>query len=130
MSIPAKFRDMSDSPAGGHYILARGFEGCLYLYPLESWKLVEQKLSELKTMSNPRARYFIHTLLSQAADVKIDKLGRIMIPQNLLELANIKKDVIVVGVLDKIELWDPETLKKYEGEQPDSYEDVASQLLI
>jgi MraZ protein len=130
ISIPAKFRDKTDSPTGEHYVIARGFEGCLYVYPQEAWVVVEEKLAGLKTLSDPRARFFIRSLLSNAADARIDKLGRIMIPQSLLELAGIRKDVIVRGVLDKIELWDPGNLKKYEEGQPDTYEDVARQLLI
>lgn len=130
LSIPAKFRDKSDSPAGEHFVIARGFEGCLYLYPRDGWDKIEEKLLALKTISDPHARYFVRTLLSNAADARIDKLGRISIPQNLLDLADIKKDVIVRGVLDKIEVWDPDVLRKYEESQPDSYEDVARQLLI
>jgi MraZ protein len=130
ISIPAKFRDKSDSPSGDHYVVARGFEGCLYLYPLEAWNRVEEKLAALKTISDPRARFFVRTLLSNAADAKLDKLGRISIPQNLLDLAGIKKDVVVRGVLEKMEIWDPEVLFKYESGQSDSYEDVAGQLLI
>jgi MraZ protein len=130
LSIPVKFRDKTDSPSGDHYIIARGFEGCLYIYPLEAWNKVEEKLSALKTISDPRARFFVRTLLSNAADTKLDKLGRISIPQNLLDLASIKKDVVVRGVLEKIEIWDPEVLFKYESGQSDSYEDVAGQLLI
>jgi MraZ protein len=130
ISIPAKFRDKTESPAGEHYVIARGFEGCLYVYPREAWMQVEEKLSSLKTLSDPRARFFVRTLLSNAADVKIDKLGRIMVPQNLLDLVGVKKDVVVRGVLEKLELWDPVNLRKYEDSQPDSYEDVARQLLI
>jgi MraZ protein len=130
LSIPVKFRDKTEAPASEHYVVARGFEGCLYLYPREAWAVIEEKLSALKTLSDPRARYFVRTLLSNAADTKIDKLGRIMIPQNLLDLAGIKKDIVVRGVLDKIEIWDPEVLRKYEESQSDSYEDVAGQLLI
>jgi MraZ protein len=130
ISIPVKFRDKTESPTGEHFVVARGFEGCLYIYPREAWDVIEEKLSALKTISDPRARYFVRTLLSNAADAKIDKLGRIMIPQNLLDLVCIKRDVIVRGVLDKIEIWDPEVLRKYEDSQPDSYEDVARQLLI
>jgi MraZ protein len=130
LSIPVKFRDKSDSPSGDHFVIARGFEGCLYIYPLEAWNKVEEKLAALKTISDPRARYFVRTLLSNAADTKLDKLGRISIPQNLLDLASIKKDVVVRGVLEKIEIWDPVVLSKYESGQSDSYEDVAGQLLI
>ena len=130
ISIPVKFRDKSDSPSRDLFVIARGFEGCLYVYPLEAWKLVEEKLIALKTISDRRARFFVRTLLSNAEDAKLDGMGRITIPQNLLELAGIKKDVVIRGVLEKIELWDPEVLAKYEAGQSDSYEDVAGELLI
>jgi MraZ protein len=130
LSIPVRFRDKTESPVAEHYVIARGFEGCLYVYPRDSWMIIEEKLSSLKTISDPRARFFVRTLLSNAADARVDKLGRIMIPQNLLDLAGIRKDVVVRGVLDKMEIWDPEALKKYEEAQPETYEDVARQLLI
>ena len=130
LSIPVKFRMMADTPSSEYYVVARGFEGCLYIYPHDAWQQIEDKLALLKTISDPQARYFVRTLLSNAADTKVDKLGRISIPQNLLELAGIKRDVVVRGVLDKIEIWDPEVLRKYEDSRPDSYEDVAKQLLI
>lgn len=130
VNIPAKFRNNTDLPGGDHYVVVRGFEGCLYIYPHSSWQEIEAKLFDLKTISNPKARYFVRTLLSNAADARLDKQGRIAIPLNLLELAGIKKDVVVRGVLDKMELWDPERLEKYEAGQSDSYEDVAGELLI
>jgi MraZ protein len=130
VSLPVKFRDKSDSPTRDLYTVARGFEGCLYIYPLQAWKEVEEKLAALKTISDPRARYFERALFSNAEDAKLDGMGRITIPQILLELAQIKKEVVIRGVNSKIELWDPEVLRKYEESQPDSYEDVAGQLLI
>ena len=130
VNVPAKFRGAPDHPDSEHYVVARGFEGCLYIYPKESWLIVEKRLHDLRTMSDAKARYFIRTLLSNAADVKTDKQGRVAIPQNLLDLASIKKEVIIRGVLDKLEIWDPEILKNYEDGQPDSYEDIAGQLLI
>lgn len=130
VNIPAKFRSLSDLPGGDHYVIVRGFEGCLYVYPHAAWEEVEAKLYELRTISNQKARYFVRTLLSNAADSRLDSQGRIAIPQNLLELAGIKKDVVVRGVLDKLELWDPDKLEKYESDQSESYEDVAGELLI
>jgi len=100
------------------------------VYPHAAWEEVEAKLYELRTISNQKARYFVRTLLSNAADSRLDSQGRIAIPQNLLELAGIKKDVVVRGVLDKLELWDPDKLEKYESDQSESYEDVAGELLI
>jgi len=130
LNIPAKFRGNPESPENEHYVIVRGFEGCLYVYSHNSWLVIEEKLSGLKTLSDPKARYFVRLMLSNAADAKIDKQGRIAIPQNLLDLAGISKEVTIRGIFDKIELWDPERLKDYESSQPDSYEDVAGQLLI
>jgi MraZ protein len=68
--------------------------------------------------------------MSNAADVKLDKAGRIIVPKDLLDIAGIKKEVVMRGVLDKFELWDPEILKKYETGLDQSYEDIAKQLLL
>ena len=122
INIPAKFRGNPESPENEHYVIVRGFEGCLYVYPHNSWLIIEEKLSGLKRLSDPRARYFERLMLSNASDAKIDKQGRIAIPQNLLDLAGISKEVTIQGVFDKIELWDPERLKVYKSGQPDSYE--------
>ena len=130
INIPAKLRAATDLPGGDHYVVVRGFEGCLNVYPHESWQKVESKLFDLKTLSSEKARFFVRTLLSNASDTRLDKQGRIVIPQNLLDLAGIKKDVIVRGVLDKLELWDPDRLAEYESGQSDSYEDIAGELLI
>src|SRR4030067_3430114 len=95
LSIPVRFRDKTDSPSSEHFVIVRGFEGCLYIYPREAWLIIEEKLSSLKTFSDPRARFFVRTLLSNASDAKIDKLGRVMIPQNLLDLVGVKKEVVI-----------------------------------
>ena len=130
INIPAKFRSESDLPGGDHYVVVRGFEGCLYVYPHTAWQTVEAKLYDLRTLSSEKARFFVRTLLSNASDARLDKQGRIVIPQNLLDLAGIKKDVVVRGVLDKLELWDPDKLADYESGKSDSYEDIAGELLI
>jgi MraZ protein len=130
LNIPSKFRGNPESPENEHYVIVRGFEGCLYVYPHNSWIIIEEKLAGLKTLSDSKARYFVRLMLSNAADAKIDKQGRIAIPQILLDLVGISKEVTIRGVFDKIELWDPGRLKDYESGQPDSYEDVAGQLLI
>ena len=130
VNIPSKFRGNPEAPDAEHYVVVRGFEGCLYVYPHASWLIIEEKLSGLKTLSDSRARYFVRMMLSNAADARVDKQGRIAIPQNLLELAGIKKEVTIRGVFDKFELWDPGRLAEYESSQPDSYEDIAGQLLI
>lgn len=130
VSIPARFRGKPEAPGSDHYVVVRGFEGCLYIYPHEAWTRIENKLAELKSFSDTKARRFLRALLSNAADARLDKQGRIAIPQNLLEMAGIEKEVVVRGILDKIELWNPEILRKYEESQSESYEDMAGELLI
>lgn len=130
LNIPSKFRGDPEALENEHYVIVRGFEGCLYVYPHNSWVIIEEKLAGLKTLSDSKARYFVRLMLSNAADAKIDKQGRIAIPQILLDLAGISREVTIRGVFDKIELWAPGRLKEYESSQPDSYEDVAGQLLI
>jgi len=130
VNIPARFRGKPDTPGSDHYVVVRGFEGCLFVYTHEAWLRIEERLSELKTFSSAKARRFVRALLSNASDAKLDKQGRIAIPQNLLDQAGIEKEVVVRGILDKIELWAPETLRKYEEDQPESYEDMAGELLI
>ena len=130
VNIPARFREKPETPGSDHYVVVRGFEGCLFVYTHEAWLGIEKRLSELKTFSNAKARRFVRALLSNASDAKLDKQGRIAIPQNLLDLAGIEKEVVVRGILDKIELWAPEMLRKYEEGQKESYEDMAGELLI
>ena len=130
LNIPPKFRGRPDSPVADHFVIVRGFENCLYVYHYESWAEIEQKFAALKTISDPIARQFIRTIMSNAADVKLDKAGRIIIPKDLLDIAGIRKEVVMRGVLDKFELWDPEILKKYEAGLDQTYEDIAKQLLL
>jgi MraZ protein len=130
LSLPVKFRDRTDSPSGDLYTVAQGYESCLYVYPRDTWDVLEQRMLQLNTQADPRARFFLRVIYPNAQDVQTDRQGRIPIPQNLLDLAFIKKDVVVRGVLDKIEIWDPEVLKKYNESQTESFEDVARQLLI
>ncbi len=124
-----KLRDKSDSPTCDSYVIAPGFDGCLYIYPHETWKQIELNMKSLK-MSDPRARWFERTLFPNSEDAKLDGMGRLTIPRMLLESAQIKKEVVILGVNEKIELWDPEVLRKYRESQTESYEDVARQLLI
>ena len=129
ISLPVKLRDKSDSPTGDSYVIAPGFDGCLYIYPHETWKQIELNMKSLK-VSDPRARTFERTLFPNSEDAKLDGMGRLTIPRLLLELAKIKKEVVILGVNEKIELWDPDVLRVYRESQTESYEDVARQLLI
>tara|TARA_B100000953_G_C17942974_1_gene397562 strand:+ start:68 stop:517 length:450 start_codon:yes stop_codon:yes gene_type:complete len=131
LSIPAKFRNSLHPNNNKTFVLSRGFDECLFLYPLEEWKIVEEQLSSLSSINN-KNRNFIRNIVRYANYVKYDSQGRIAIPDILLNYANIDKEVIVIGMLKKIELWNKNTLNKYEKKKDflsnEDFEDLADKI--
>ena len=82
------------------------------------------------SFTEPKAKFFSRTLLSNAEDVDLDRQSRIRIPQHLIDRIHLEKDVLFLGVLKRIELWRPDTYEKYEQDYEFSYEDVAQELLL
>ncbi len=102
VAVPKKFR--SDLARGA--ILTKGLDGCLFLYPKNSWKALTERIQELSvTQSDTRA--FGRYLFGGASEMEFDQLGRIKIPEYLLAYANIQKNAVLVGLLDRIEIWSP-----------------------
>ncbi len=116
IAIPNKLRQKIEKEGEEEIlIITQGFEGCLFAYPPMHWRELEKKAEEYSTISltNRTARYFIRFFIEPAADCVLDKLGRIMIPQNLREYAKIKKDVVISGAVDRIEIWSKEEWDKF-----------------
>ena len=99
--VPAKFRES----LGNEFVITQGLDGCLFVFPNEEWNAFEEKLKSLP-MSNKDARKFVRFFLAGAATVELDKQGRILIPTVLREFAGLEKDVVVVGVGSRVEIWD------------------------
>ena len=114
LSIPAKFRKSLAEENKKTFVLTRGFDQCLFLYPVEEWKIVEKQLSSLSTIKG-KNRIFIRSIVRYANYLKYDSQGRIQIPDNLLKFSNIEKNVCTIGVIKKIEIWNPEILSKHES---------------
>lgn len=108
MIIPSKFRE----ELGEKFVLTKGLDGCLYVYPMNEWKILEQKLKALP-LTNKDARAFVRFFFSGANEIDVDKQGRALIPQNLLEYAKIEKDIVSIGVLARIEIWSKTTWEEY-----------------
>lgn len=102
--IPAKFRE----EFGNQFCLTRGLDGCLFLFPEMEWKEFENKLRQLPVTFNKDARQFVRFFTTGATNGQFDKQGRILIPQTLRGFANIQKDVVVAGSLNKLEIWSKE----------------------
>ena len=121
--MPAKLRDV----LGGSFILSKGLDGCLFVYDKEQWHLLETKLSSLP-MTNKNARGFSRFFFSGAADAECDKQGRILLPANLRAFAGLDKNVVIVGVGNRAEIWDAERWQSYNDENADDVDALAEQL--
>jgi len=109
--IPSKFRDL----LGNEFVVTKGMDGCLFAYSNEDWKVFETKLTSLP-ITNKDARKFARFFLAGAAQVEVDKQGRILLPSHLREFGELEKDVVLVGVGSRIEIWNRE---KWDTENAD-----------
>lgn len=121
--MPAKFRE----ELGGHVVVTRGLDGCLYVYTTEQWEDVYAKLSALPT-TNKNARWYQRMVLSKAAECEMDGQGRILIPSSLVSLAELKKECLIIGMANHLEIWSKERWEELEAMENDSFEEVAEQL--
>ena len=101
--VPSRFREI----LGDAFVVTKGLDGCLFVYDNEEWKLFEEKLRALP-ITNKEARQFVRFFLAGAAEVEVDKQGGILIPNVLREFAGLAKDVALVGVGSRIEIWSRE----------------------
>lgn len=101
--VPSKFRE----ELGENFVITKGFDGCLYIYDSKGWEEVENKLKELP-MTTPATRKFVRFFMSGATVADVDKQGRTLLPQSLRNHADLKKDVVFVGMANKIEIWSKE----------------------
>ena len=129
INIPAKFRKALDPINDRTFIITRGFDKCLTLYPLLEWNIVEQELSSLSSIRN-RNREFVRSIVRYASYVQYDRQGRVVIPDNLKAYAQIEKEISIIGMITKIELWSPQKIKKYENDQMniDDFDDLADDI--
>lgn len=120
--IPSKFReDIKD-----RFIITKGLDNCLYAYPVEEWSILEKKLKDLP-LSSKDARAFTRFIFSGAAECTLDKQGRTIIPGNLIEYANIKKDIVIIGVSTRFEVWSRENWDAYNSSNID-FDEVAEKM--
>jgi len=108
VAIPAKFR----KEIGEKAVITKGQDQCLFIYPMNEWEKVAEKLSGLPT-GPADTRNFVRLSFSGANDVEIDALGRILIPDNLKEFAGLKEKVVIVGVYRRLEIWNEENWENY-----------------
>ncbi len=129
ISIPAKLRKSLSPEANETFIMTRGTAKCIDIYPLDQWNdLAASKLNGLNTFS-PKEAMFLRMFLQEAAEDKLDSQSRLLIPKNLIQFAGIEKEVFILGAIKKIEIWNPETYKKYIQENEESYGQIAEDVM-
>lgn len=101
--VPAKFREA----LGEEFVVTKGLDGCLFVYPMEEWKNIEEKFRNIP-LTTKDARKFSRFFFSGAATCEVDKQGRILIPTVLREFAGLQKDAVLAGVFNRIEIWSKE----------------------
>lgn len=122
--IPSRLRD----GLGDTFVITRGLDQCLFVYPSVEWVRLEQKMKQLP-FTKKDSRAFSRLFFSGAMEVEADKQGRVLIPQNLREYAGIEKEVMFIGVSNRVELWSEDAWRNYFGEANDNYEELAEKLV-
>lgn len=125
--LPAKFRKYINLEADNKFTITRGIDKCLLMYPNEEWQKVQSDLLKYDPLDTVQ-RHFVREFLLNVNEVELDAQYRMLVPIELLHFAEIKKDALVIGILDKIEIWSPEVKKKYDDSQNDSYEVIAQKV--
>ena len=128
VNLPAKLRKYVSPETNDTFVVTRGFEKCLFVYPIDEWNKLEQNLRNLSAY-NQEHRRFIRAILELAQESQLDGQARLSIPQELREYASIQSEVRIIGTLDKIELWNPKEYDEYRTTQPESYESIAEKVM-
>lgn len=127
LKLPKKLREAVPLTPNNPFVIGPGYDGCIFLYPADEWAKQEEKLRNLK-VDLPEHRFLERVFVPESDDVKLDRVGRLTIHEQLLKFAQIKKEVLILGILSRIELWAPEVYQKYRDQYKQSYEEVAEKI--
>jgi MraZ protein len=123
VSMPSKFREKLTEV----FYITKGLDACLFVFAEDEWRNIEEKLKTLP-LTNKNARQFVRTFYSGAMECSLDKQGRMALSQNLRDYAQLDKDIVLIGVSTRIEVWGKHTWQSYHDEDGLSYEELAEQM--
>lgn len=128
--LPAGFKRQLPEGENTTFVINRGFEKCLSLYPKKSWEPLYNQISLLNDF-DPKVREFRRYFLNGATEIETDSAGRILIPQNLKDYAGLGKDIVLAAAVDKIEIWDKDKYQKFfESYSPDDFSALAQSVMV
>ena len=123
LAIPVKFR----KELGGKAVLTRGLDGCLFIFPQKEWEQLAEKLGRLP-FGQQDSRGFVRLLLAGASEVEFDQLGRVLVPDFLKDYAGLKKEVVIAGLFNKLEVWDETRWSSYKANLEKNSDRIAEKL--
>jgi MraZ protein len=127
--LPAGFKKQLPQEGGNQFVLNRGFEKCLTLYPLQSWEPIFSEISKLNDF-DPKVREFRRYFLNGATHVELDSAGRLLLTKSLAEHAGLDKDIVLVSAVNKIEIWDKNKYTQFfETFTPQSFSNLANEVM-
>ena len=126
--LPSKFREVAKENGIEKFYLTRGLDKCIFMFSDQEWRIQEQKF-KLLPFTKQESRNFNRMFFSGAVDILPDKQGRFIMPQYLKDYANIRRDTVVVGVSNRIEIWDKQTWQNYYSSSSGSFEQIAENIL-
>ena len=133
VNIPAKFRNVLSKGNQRSFVITRGMDTCIWVYPHKVWLTIEDELRKLSSLSRTN-RSFIRSTVRYASTVQYDKQGRIALSQNLIDYAQLKNDALIIGVVNKIEIWNPKLLKSAEKDfneiKSSEFDELANQIIL
>lgn len=126
--LPARIKSKLPAASGNELVVTRGFEPCLVVYPMIEWKKVHAKVAGLNEF-NPEYRRFQRNFFRGNTEVEFDSSGRFLLPKSMLRFASIEKEVVVVGIGNRVEIWDPERYDEFLINDPSEFSDLAQKFL-
>ncbi len=133
VNIPAKFRQSLAPENNNTFVITRGMDPCIWVYPLTAWQFIEDNLKELSAVSAIN-RSFIRATARYALPVKYDKQGRIVLSSQLLDYAQLDKDALIIGMINKIEIWSADELEKIEKQTTEmdssAYDELSDKIIL
>lgn len=127
--LPAGIKKQLPEGENSHFVVNRGFEKCLTIYPMSSWTPLFERISRLNDF-DPKVREFRRFFLNGAISTELDSAGRMLIPKNLMEHAGLEKDIVLVSAVNKIEIWSKSTYQQlFDTLSPDAFSELAAKVM-
>jgi MraZ protein len=133
VNVPAKFRQSLSEDSENTFVITRGVDPCIWVYPLSHWKEIESNLRNLSSISKIH-RTFVRNTARYASPSTYDKQGRITLTPSLIEYADLDKDALIIGMINKMEIWNPDRLDQTDQQNmeidPAAYDDLADKIIL